>query len=363
MGSDRTVPQDMLSPGRTLARLALTWLCWWAVTRCAAAQPAFGQFRPPSAPLATAHPCYARSLFWHQSDCYHPNCCTSGCCKCSARTPAWYAAAEFIPLYRDQNGTLDAQPLVPGGTLRLGTGDLDSEFEEGGRFVIGRSIGDCYRLELAWLGDYKRSDTDAIRTDNEFASIGFDSRLISGELNLRNRVCLFRDAPDYGVPMALSTLLGVRYMSNDEHMQYAAQANANSSLADVAIENDMFGLQIGALWQFLIYCCAWIDIEVKGGVLSNDMDVASVYSVTPGGASQYAGNEIRTAYLADVSVMLNYQFAPAWTMHIGYTALWLGGQAQGSMNLSPDPTLPLADIDHSGEMIYHGPALGLVFAY
>ena len=300
-----------------------------------------------------------RTLFWHNPFCLDPHCRYH-----PVPPPLLYASVEFLPLYRDQNGVLEKQPLVPGGTLALGSEDLDSEFEGGGRFLIGCSIGDCYRLEAVWVGDYNRQDTNAVQTAQEMASIGFESQLNSGEVNLRRSICLYKCNPPYGCPMTVSTMVGIRYVNHDEQMQYSAQANAISSSAMVDITHDMFGVQVGGLLQYLVYDdCAWIEVNAKGAILSNNMDIRSVYTVNQGNLSTFAGTEDRTAFLADVSLTLNYQFSPACTMRIGYNLIWLSGQALGSMNISPDPTVPLIDIDHSGEVIYHGPSIGLVLAY
>ncbi len=359
------------------------------------------------------------SLFWHDP-------CGGGyrdrdhmCYYHNASPPTWYGSAEFVPLYRDQNGTQPFQAIAfaetdAAGVITsysrqavLGTGDFDNDFEPGVRAVLGRALGDWYRLEFAYLGSYSWADTAAVWYDetvnpipppdgnllspfsnfgnngegqgldtlavadfrpvrgldnNDFVAIGFSSRMNSGELNLRRRVRIARDRHVRG---EASCLVGLRYMNIEETFGYYSESIATANVVDVRTNNDMFGVQIGALSQFLVVDRGWIDVEIKGALFLNQasnridaiLPAAQIDSVT-------SAQEDRASFMGDLSVNFNYQFAPSWTFRVGYNAIWLTGVALASENMDihvnelvRGPTA----LNHSGEVCYHGPTIGLVW--
>ena len=74
----------------------------------------------------------------------------------------------------------------------------------------------------------------------------------------------------------------------------------------------------------------------------------------------------RTSFAGELSLQFNYQFAPSWTFFAGYNALWVTGLAIAAENYDnsiPVLTSGAASIDHSGEVVYHGPNIGLVFTH
>jgi hypothetical protein len=121
-------------------------------------------------------------------------------------------------------------------------------------------------------------------------------------------------------------------------------------------------MQIGTLAQILFEDRGWLDVEFKGGILANEIDVAATYTPVPGNPDAFNGAENRTSFVIDVALVLNYQFTPAWTARVGYNFLWIDGVALGTDNLSADADQPLLNVDHSGETIYHGPSIGLVYS-
>lgn len=298
------------------------------------------------------------SLFWHDDS--GAGYRVDGSLFHDSVQPVWYATGESVALFRHENDH-EFQTAVSGSQLGVSSDDLDSEFENRGQIILGRSIGDWYRVEGSWLGDYGWSDNFAAQSNIRFVSLGFASSLRDGELNLRRRVRILQ-WPDYYGVMEFSTLIGFRHLNADEAFNYAAQSNNDDQSASVSVDNEMYGAQIGTQAQILFEDRGWIDIEFKGGIMANSIDVAATYDDFFAGAQAFAGSEERTAFVVDLSLMFNYQFNRAWTARVGYNFLLIDGVALGTRNLSSDATLPLLDVDHAGQTIYHGPSLGIVYA-
>ncbi len=138
----------------------------------------------------------------------------------------------------------------------------------------------------------------------------------------------------------------------------------------IGTDNSLIGLQVGLLSQFLVQPKCWIDFDMKGGIFANRASLDRTYSVSAAGdpAAVFAGTNERdrTSFVGDLSLQFNYQFAPAWTFYGGYNAIWVTGIAIGAENFSPDTsmlTLGPTIVDHSGDAVYHGPNIGLVFTH
>ena len=367
------------------------------------------------------------NLYWHDPClCENENCYPSTCA--ASQAPTWYASAELLPLFRDESGDVIFQRDGTTGVNVITAGAFDSEFNAGGRFVLGRSLGDWYRLEASYLGTYEWDDTIVVRntdpiTDaaqaggfgnlyspfsnfgrpldangdpvgipgvdyNIFASTGFSSQMENVEINLRRRVRLLSDVNlrrrslyNQGEPYVfrkraeLSFLVGIRYMKIEERLAYLTRstipAGGSVNTLNVGADNDLIGAQLGLLSQFLVLPRTWVDFEIKGVLFQNHIDVRSSYlNTNNAGAvnSQFAGAEERdrTAYLGELSLVLNHQFTRTLTFRAGYTAMWVSQVALASQNMTQD--LNIAQLGpvlarHDGDLVYHGPSLGLVFAY
>ena len=87
---------------------------------------------------------------------------------------------------------------------------------------------------------------------------------------------------------------------------------------------------------------------------------------TPIGSFVGLDDHDRTSFLGEVSLSYTHQFTRNLSVRLGYNAFWLTGVALASENLNNDIeilSLGPAQIDHSGDIVYHGPTLGVIFAY
>ena len=284
------------------------------------------------------------SLYWHDPcACVDTPCLLPSCPDSIA--PNWYVLGELAPLYRDElNGDFPSE----------------SDFAAGARVVLGTSLGDWYRLEGSYMGSY---GWDVPVTN--FPNVSFSSEMDNVELNLRRRIRLpangehsrLRYSRHQSSTLFLnkraeaSVLLGVRYMRLDEHF-------ANG--VDMTTNNNMIGAQIGLLSQFSVRNRIWLDVEIKGGIFQNRirLDVLSPFIASD--------ERDRTSWVGELSVVYNHQFSRSLTFRVGYNAIAVTDVALASRNftdnaalLAPGPVLATND----GDVVYHGPSLGLVWSH
>jgi hypothetical protein len=307
-----------------------------------------------------------------------------------------YVVADFSPMMYDANGNFELARLGATGLTAMTTSDLEHEFDAGGRFTIGTTFaGGCYQLEGSYLGVYSWEDavTFADSTANGLGGVGnlssafsnFNDPAIAG-LDLNNRIT----ATDYNSfksaevnlrtwlnvppgPFDFQVLVGARYMSAFEDFGYTAISDRPLALgsqnsANVLTRNDMYGVQIGIDMDILVSARFYYDYELKGGILQNfasqdttytNTDSAGVVSVFNTGASQH-----RTSFFGDMSLTGNWQMGANWSLRFGYQAVFLNGVALGPQNLQTNNALLRTgpgQLDDTGEAIYHGPILGVMW--
>jgi hypothetical protein len=305
------------------------------------------------------------------------------------RPSDWYATADFAPLTLDYQDDVEIARIGPDGPTVLDSGNLQPEFEAGGKFTIGRRIFDCYRLEGTYLGRYEWQDS-AIVTNTELqdplvpASVGnlstflsgfsdpltpgldgnssvtisMRSSLESGEVNLR----YWADMPPG--PFDVSYLVGARYMRIRDQFNFFGEAEfpaAATNDLQFDTDNELWGVQIGIAGAFLKSARWWVDVDLKGGIYNNHIIANS--SLIQDGVETALGVEIdRTTWVGDFSVVGNWQMTPSLTFRIGYQAMFIGGLALAQeQNVGPLFTNTPGPIDDGGELAYHGPTIGLTW--
>jgi hypothetical protein len=130
----------------------------------------------------------------------------------------------------------------------------------------------------------------------------------------------------------------------------------------------MIGLQIGMAMQFSAQPRGWVETEVKGGIYHNEVDLASSFVSTTsagGPVSSFSGldTQDQTSWLGELSITYNYQFCRWLTCRVGYNALAAVDVGLGSQSFLDNVALlqtgPI-DAEATGEVIFHGPSLGLI---
>lgn len=176
-----------------------------------------------------------------------------------------------------------------------------------------------------------------------------------------------------------SFLLGVRYMDLSEQFGYRTRSDLGAGFTadgsinnvNIATDNEMIGVQVGWTLQLLMYKRRWFDVEMKGGIFQNSISLNTRYvNSWADGTNEmsYSGNDSkdRTAYLNELSVVYNHQVTPRVTFRAGYNALWVWQVALANQNLGDriyrlQQTTP--PMRHDGAVVYHGPNVGLVWAW
>lgn len=169
----------------------------------------------------------------------------------------------------------------------------------------------------------------------------------------------------------VSLLAGGRYINIDEDFFYYTESDtpALNTENEVATDtrNSMVGVQIGAMFEFFVDPCWWIDCEIKGAALSNNASQSTDYDYN--GVTQYQGSrsEDVCTFALDLNLTATWQVTPNLAVMGGYQALWVDGLALASANFDPDVVL-MAGGDTptlltNGKVVYHGPHLGATWAF
>ena len=331
----------------------------------------------------------------HCGDCNNgPNSCPEPPAPFVAHRPNnWYATAEFAPLFFDPNHDIEVARFGATGPTLLTTSALDNDFDSGGKFTVGRTIGLNYRVEGTYLGAYSWSDEVSITDfsangipggagniasflsgfsgvtdldDSSFLSVGNVSSLYGAEVNVR----YWLDMPPG--PFDFSFLVGGRYLNMDESFSFSTIADSPGLdvTNDLAVQtsNELYGLQIGVEMAWMVHPRFWLNIDLKGAMCNNRASQASTFGVTDGGVLdefETDASEDVTAYIGDFAVVGCWQMTPSMVFRIGYQALFVNGLALGMDNAQTDNFLLRngpGQLDDSGEVAYHGPVIGFTWA-
>lgn len=312
------------------------------------------------------------------------------------RPNAWYATADYVPLTFDTSRDIEFARLGPAGPTALSTSDLDMEFDSGGEFTVGRTIGDCWRIEGTYLGAYSWDDIAFVQDSsanalggtgnlssllsefalppvagldfNNFVSVQSFTSLTSGEVNLRYWVNM---PPG---PVDVSLLVGARYLNFEDRILFRSEADAPApggaiNQVRTRTANELYGLQLGIEGAILVTTHAWFDLDLKGAICQNtasqdteylNIDENALATIFPTGREQE-----RTSFLGDISLMFNVQCTPSTVFRVGYQATFLTGMAIAAENIETNNVLLRGGpgrLDDTGELVYHGPAIGLTWA-
>jgi len=318
------------------------------------------------------------NLYWHDPcNCWDDPCRGWNCQL--ANQPLIYGETSAVFLFRDEDGAFTA--ATRGADTLLSSNDFKSEHDMGGKFLLGVALDDWCRLEGSYFGQYDWDDTQSVRsiaadlvspfpapvTDSDFASISMTSRLQNFELNLRRRMVL---PPFRWRRVESNVLLGIRWMDIDETFSYTNTDSVVDVTGEVSasssVSNQMIGPQLGIQSQFFVHDHAWIDLEIKGAILGNNANLATVYTEGTTAAVALADGADAFTFLGDISLMYNYHLTNSLTFRAGYQAIWVAGMALATENLDTNiNNVSLGGpvvLDHAGDAVYHGATIGFVYA-
>ena len=280
----------------------------------------------------------------------------------------WYVAADFVPLTYDPNhDVVVARRFMLDGPTALSTSDLDPEFDSGARLTFGRTFGGCYQVEGIYQGVYSWDDVATVADSGgvlssiangfttetgSFAGETLFTAMHSAEVNFR----AWLDLPPG--PFDVQLLVGARHMSIDEDFGFQFDVPASDILIET--KNDLWGVQLGIDLKWLVHPRCYIDFDAKGAICNNNVQLDT------NDAESGVASSDRTAFLGDLLLTANWQMTPSWSIRAGYQALFVNGVAVGPDNLAANAALLQAgrpaQLDDRGEVVFHGPVLGVMWA-
>ena len=289
------------------------------------------------------------------------------------RPSTWYGGVDMIALTPNASDEVVlARVGSTTGPAALSTADLKSEYDAGGRFVIGRTIRGCFQLEIVYQGNYAWSDDRAVAAptgslativngfaaDNpqEIVTAEVASRMTTAEANFRTWLEMPPGALD------VQFVIGARYFSTSERLGLAglpaAGGAATAESAVVTTDNELYGAQLGLDTRLLLHRLFYVDFEGKVALCQNFASVNQTANAT----LDAEDSAHRTALLGDLMLTGNIQFRPNLALRFGYQAIFVDGLALAGPNTPSNPTLIDAGVGqfrNDGVMVYHGPTLGL----
>lgn len=324
-----------------------------------------------------------------------PPCATSGYVlppRCD-----WYFQSDAIALRRELlNGPIvfatfgpAAAPGTNPSNIWLSNRELDIPFRAGARLLLGHTFGDTrYQIEASY---FKIDDWDVATsisdnspnsqggTGNLFSRITFFGNPaqspydFSNLIEVRNISSLdnFELNLKYAVPMLengfrASLLLGLRYMDIQEQFIYNSTRTATTDPVMFATgfrevtntTNSLLGPQIGGYFEFFSIPHSWVSFEMKGAICGNEAG----HSI-PSLGDDFRRDRMTTAFVGDLELMFNWQITNHFICRFGYQALFVDGLAVATTNFGEVPGVPVnkegVGLDTGGNMVYHGPHLGL----
>lgn len=190
----------------------------------------------------------------------------------------------------------------------------------------------------------------------------YDSRLHSFEANtLWSGAC-----------HGLTLLAGFRYVSLDEDLLLDFQTFATDVAFDAQFktQNDLFGMQVGALHRYSHGCCSPLSIDswFKSGVYYNSTSQHTLVTPFPGGdipPLDVSSNEDQASFLTEAGIRANYCLGGSWSIYGGYQVMWIGNAALATGQVSNGTNAGSADnfvgVNTGGSAFYHGANFGIVY--
>jgi hypothetical protein len=147
-------------------------------------------------------------------------------------------------------------------------------------------------------------------------SVAYDSRLRSGEFNVRHRL-----------NERATLLAGFRVLELRENFDITDEGGGFFSNTD----NDLYGFQIGGDLIFWTIRRCHLFGTIKSGIYYNSADVMAEAANSRGRPLSFVGGEDVAAFAGDVAAGLLIPMGPRADMRIGYQGIYLDG-----IGLAPD---------------------------
>lgn len=305
------------------------------------------------------------------------------------RPSSWYGAVDFVALTPNHSDTVQFARFGPTGANALSTSSLRPEYDAGNRITIGRTFGECFQVDASFLGNFGWQNTalaadangnlssilsgfsnpaNAALDNNNVVSVNLASKMATAELNFRTWLQMQPSILD------IQVMAGLRYFSAADQLQFHSQGTranpTDIAIHDVAVQtdNDLYGLQVGTNGKMFLHRLCYLNFEGKVALCENFVTQNTSYVQTQSNGTALAAittaNDVtRTSLLGDLQLTLAVQVRPNWTLQFGYQAIIVNGLATGTQNVPSNSFLlanGIGQFNDSGNLVYHGPTLGMV---
>jgi hypothetical protein len=261
---------------------------------------------------------------------------------------------------------MDTVPLIVdpgGGTVLLGTDDLDLDYQGGFRLTASAQINQGNDVEfeffhLGELGDSAMVSTPGAQMTVYGADFGADPINLNYDTKLYNYEINWRHSWYSG---RFATLLGFRGAELGENMMITDAASPpHLFLGDV--DNHILGVQIGIEGD-IIQNSHWdLETGLKCGLYNNSASFDAAFPQA-GPAAVFQAEANHATFIGELWLGANYHLTNNLDVKLGYQAMWVEGFAILPEQLDDLAVPLLGDLDMGGSTIYHGFNLGLALEW
>lgn len=311
----------------------------------------------------------------------------------------WYARSEGLAMIREVQESIPVASFGPTpNRIVLHHNDLGQPFSGGVRAVLGHTFGDSpHQIEFSYF-TLSQWETSTSVVDGGALQNGVDGYLYSPFTNFGNPAATttvdkvgsiaiqelsYLDNAELNwkrvLPMPSGALtptlvFGVRHVGIREEFDYfSRRVIAPSTLSDPITvtskaTNDLWGPQLGGLFELNVFAETWVSFEIKGAICSNSTtrELGASIALPDDSHGRFSRNV--TAYVADFNLSAFWKPTAHLATRFGYQAMWVGGLVLAAENFAPDlGTLQNSAIqpplNQNGTVLYHGPYAGMELSW
>jgi hypothetical protein len=272
--------------------------------------------------------------------------------------PRWFASASGLVMTRTlPGGTVSSGP----GGLVFDTADASASWPGGVDFRLGRWFGarQQHAVELIYWGVYNIGSTTAEQSGGDSGTLQRSDIINDIEVNWLYSIAERPEFMPRDRRVNLMWLAGFRFFQLWDDLTLEAQAPA--STLDVATNNNLFGGQVGAKFDWAFAPRFRLSAVPKFMLAGNSITNTSAFN----GVSEHSTLGV-FSWLGSVDTMVAWDVTDRWSLWMGYRVVGVGNISQADQQWPT--TIPPSSADLSGiaagtESIVHGGFAGFEARY
>jgi len=175
--------------------------------------------------------------------------------------------------------------------------------------------------------------------------------------------------------MQMVALVGFRYFRFDERLSFGAAAagtefgdngGADSAFLNFRTTNNLYGGQVGALFNYNVTDRFSVFMVPKAGIYGNQM-IGRTQLFTGDGqfAFDIAGQKSDVAFLGEIETGFSYSLWNNWRVFMGYRVVGVANVALADNQFLPylSDTQGFSEVKQSGSLILHGAFMGVGWVF